>query len=136
MKKSAKLPSGKKSAKQGRLTSSHRGIEFFSVWPHKLRFLAKLLQSPKRAKNMIFPQLLFVFYDILLLEDGEDGADDGPLPSPLHLPDRLDGHIRILSQTGRGSVDKVSFFRPFSESLFMSHFMSHFQLIFISLLSR
>jgi hypothetical protein len=23
----------------------------FSVWPHKLRFLAKLLQSPKRAKN-------------------------------------------------------------------------------------
>ncbi len=52
-------------------------------------------------------------YDILLLEDGEDGADDGPLPSPLHLPGRLDGHIRILSQTGRGSVDKVSFFWPF-----------------------
>ncbi len=73
-----------------------------------------------------------MYYDILLLEDGEDGADDGPLPSPLHLPDRLDGHIRLLSQTGRGSVDKVSFFCPFSETLFRPPF----QLILISLLSR
>ncbi len=32
----------------GELTFSHY---FFSVWTHKLRFLAKLLHIPKRAKN-------------------------------------------------------------------------------------
>jgi hypothetical protein len=27
---------------------------FFSVWPHKLRYLAKLLKTPKQAKNPSF----------------------------------------------------------------------------------
>jgi hypothetical protein len=37
--------------KYGELTFSY---SFFSVWTHKLRFLAKLLHIPKRAKNLGF----------------------------------------------------------------------------------
>jgi hypothetical protein len=36
----------------GELTFSY---SFFSIWTHKLRFLAKLLHIPKRAKNVFFP---------------------------------------------------------------------------------
>jgi hypothetical protein len=42
----------------GELTFSY---SFFSVWTHKLRFLAKLLHIPKRAKNAIFYKKFRVF---------------------------------------------------------------------------
>ncbi len=42
----------------GELTFSY---SFFSVWTHKLRFLAKLLHIPKRAKNAIFYRKFRVF---------------------------------------------------------------------------
>ncbi len=44
--------------KYGELTFSY---SFFSVWTHKLRFLAKLLHIPKRAKNAIFYRKFRVF---------------------------------------------------------------------------
>jgi len=46
-----------KSAEQGRGSLQVTGAlrnKFFSVWPRKLRFLAKLLQSPKRAENLVY----------------------------------------------------------------------------------
>ena len=42
----------------GELTFSY---SFFSVWTHKLRFLAKLLHIPKRAKKAIFYRKFRVF---------------------------------------------------------------------------
>jgi hypothetical protein len=42
----------------GELTFSY---SFFPVWTHKLRFLAKLLHIPKRAKNSIFYRKFRVF---------------------------------------------------------------------------
>ncbi len=47
----------------GELTFSY---SFFPVWTHKLRFLAKLLHIPKRAKNAIFTENLefFVFFGL------------------------------------------------------------------------
>ncbi len=42
----------------GKLTFSY---SFFSVWTHKLRFLAKLLHIPKRAKNAIIDRKFRVF---------------------------------------------------------------------------
>ncbi len=42
----------------GELTFSY---SFFSVWTHKLRFLAKLLHIPKRAKNAVFYRKFRVF---------------------------------------------------------------------------
>ncbi len=68
MKKSAKLHTGKKSAKNGRLTSSHRG-------------LAKLPQSPKRAKNSFFIENFkqkphfYVDIKIHFFEAGSEGGN-------------------------------------------------------------
>jgi hypothetical protein len=44
--------------KYGELTFSY---SFFSVWTHKLRFLAKLLHIPKRAKNLGFFRFFRIF---------------------------------------------------------------------------
>ena len=133
MKKSAKLHSGKKSAKQGRLSSSHRGLAFFSVWPHKLSFLAKLLQSPKRAEKsfncslctmifcccrmvrMVLMMVLFPLLSISLI------AWMAIFGFYLRLEEVQWTRLACVglfwnsffSQTGRGSVDKVSFFWPF-----------------------
>jgi hypothetical protein len=47
----------------GELTFSY---SFFSVWTHKLRFLAKLLHIPKRAKNTYFFESSFTVLKSIL----------------------------------------------------------------------